>query len=326
MWIYNPKCVSLTSEKRKEITMKKVLEVNSVNDYVKHIGGEVLHSLISVIHYCELEHCRHSLNYYGVYGLFLMEESPYTLAYGQGVYKAGNHSLICVAPGQMGGVSDTGEEIQLKGWVLLFSPQLIAGTLLEKQIEDYHFFSYYQSEALRMQPNEWRTIVTCIKMIRNELQTNPETPRQRNILITYLLLILEYCSRFYERQFHTEAVSRNNDLLKRFDKLLHQYYKENRQYKYGVPTVKYCAQELFLSPNYFGDLIRQLTGETAIHTIRKFVMQRAQALLTEGRTVTETAYALGFDYPQHFSRQFKAHFGVSPKQLLENDEESTTLL
>ncbi len=296
--------------------MKKVLKVDSVNDYAEHVGAEVLHPLVSVIHYDELEHCRHSLNNYGVYGLFLMEESPYTLAYGQGVYEAGNHSLICVAPGQIGGVSDTGEEIQLKGWVLLFSPQLIAGTLLEEQMEDYHFFSYYQSEALRMQPGEWRTIVTCVKMIRYELQVHLDAPRQRNILVTYLQLILEYCSRFYERQFHTEAVSCNNDLLKRFNKLLHQYYKENRQLKYGVPTVKYCAQELFLSPNYFGDLIRQLTGETAIHTIRKFVMQRAQVLLAEGRTVAETASALGFDYPQHFSRQFKVHFGVSPKQSL----------
>src|SRR3712207_899101 len=86
--------------------MKKVLEVDSVNKYTEYIGAKVLHPLVSVIHYDELEHCRHSLNNYGVYGLFLMEESPYTLAYGQGVYKAGNHSLVCVAPGQMGGVSD----------------------------------------------------------------------------------------------------------------------------------------------------------------------------------------------------------------------------
>uniref|UniRef100_A0AB33IXH0 Helix-turn-helix domain-containing protein n=1 Tax=Prevotella sp. GTC17254 TaxID=3236794 RepID=A0AB33IXH0_9BACT len=300
--------------------MKKVLEINSVNDYAEHVGAEILHPLVSVIHYNELEHCRHSLNNYGVYGLFLMEESPYTLSYGQGVYEAGHHSMICVAPGQIGGVSDTGEEIQLKGWVLLFAPELIAGTQLEQQMEDYHFFSYYQSEALRMQPDEWRTIVSCIKMIRYELRVSPDASRQQQILITYLQLILEYCSRFYERQFHTEAVSCNNDILKRFDKLLHQYYKENRQAKYGIPTVKYCAQELFLSPSYFGDIIRQLTGETAIHSIRKFVMQKAQSLLAEGKTVSETAFALGFDYPQHFSRQFKAFFGVSPKQSLQDRE------
>lgn len=300
--------------------MKNVLEVNSVNDYAEHVGADVLHPLVSVIHYDELKHCRHSLNNYGVYGLFLMEESPYKLAYGQGVYEADKHSLICVAPGQMGGVSDTGEEIQLKGWVLLFSPQLIAGTLLEHQMEDYHFFSYYQSEALRMQPDEWRTIVTCVKMIRYELQAHPDASRQRNILVSYIQLILEYCSRFYDRQFHAEAIKNDNDLLKRFNKLLHQYYKENRQLIYGVPTVKYCAQELFLSPNYFGDLIRQLTGNSAIHTIRKFIMQRAKALLAEGKTVSETASALGFDYPQHFSRQFKKHFGTSPKQSLQNEE------
>lgn len=299
--------------------MKKVLEINSVNDYAEYVGAEKLHPLVSVIHYDELEHCRHSLNNYGVYGLFLMEESPYTLAYGQGVYEAGHHSMICVAPGQVGGVSDTGEEIQLKGWVLLFATELIAGTLLEQQMEEYHFFSYYQSEALRMQPDEWRTIVTCIKMIHHELRAFPDAPRQQQILTTYLQLILEYCSRFYQRQFRTEAVRCNNDLLKRFGKLLHQYYKENRQQRYGVPTVKYCAQELFLSPSYFGDLIRQLTGDTAIRTIRKFVMQRAQTLLAEGKTVSETAAALGFDYPQHFSRQFKKQFGISPKHFLEKE-------
>ncbi|GAB6975411.1 helix-turn-helix domain-containing protein [Prevotella falsenii] len=299
--------------------MKKVLKVNSVNDYAEYIGAETMHPLVSIIHYDELKHCRHSLNNYGVYGLFLMEESPYTLAYGQGIYQSGNHSMLCVAPGQMGGVSDTGEEISLKGWALLFSPLLIAGTPLERQMENYHFFSYYQSEALRMQPDEWRTIVTCMKMIRYELQAHRDAPHRRNILVTYLQLILEYCSRFYERQFHAETVGNNNDLLKRFNKLLHLYYKENRQLKHGVPTVKYCAQELFLSPNYFGDLVRQLTGDTAIYTIRKFVMQRAQVLLTEGLTVAETASALGFDYPQHFSRQFKAHFGVSPKNLLQNE-------
>lgn len=305
--------------------MKRVLNVNSVNDYTRYVGAEVLHPLISVIHYDELEHCRHSLNNYGVYGLFLMEESPYRLAYGQGVYKAGSHSLLCVAPGQMGGVSDTGEEIRLKGWVLLFSPQLIAGTLLEQAIENYHFFAYYQSEALRMLPNEWHTLVTCMKMIRYELQAHTTAPRRRNILVAYLQLVLEYCYRFYERQFHTEVLNGDNDLLKRFNKLLHLYYKEDRQRKYGIPTVKYCAQELFLSPNYFGDVIHRLTGDTAIRTIRRFVMQRAQALLANGSTVTETSFALGFDYPQHFSRQFKAYFGMSPKQYLQDKKGTATV-
>lgn len=292
--------------------MKKVLNVNSVNDYVEYVGAEVLHPQIGIIHYDELEHCRHSLNNYEVYGLFIMEESPYTITYGQGTYSFSNYSLLSVAPGQLGGVSDNGEEIHLKGWVLLFSPQFIAGTPLVRMIDDYHFFSYYQSEALRMENEEWRTITAIIKIMRNELRSHSGAPRQCEILTTYLQLILEYCSRFYQQQIHAEAEENNSDLLKRFNKLLKDYYKDRKQLKLGVPTVKYCAQELFLSPNYFGDLIRQLTGDTAIHTIRKFVMQRGKELLNEGRTVDETAKALGFSYPQHFTRMFKKHFGTSP--------------
>lgn len=292
--------------------MKQVLNINSVNDYVEYVGAEVLHSQIGIIHYDELQACRHSLNNYEVYGLFIIEESPYTITYGQGTYDFRNYSLLCVAPGQMGGVSDNGEIIHLKGWVLLFSPQLLVGTPLAKIIDDYHFFSYYQTEALHMEKEEWKTITNIIKIMRNELRLHLDAPRQREILTSYLQLILEYCSRFYLRQFQTETEEANSDLLKRFNKILKDYYKDKKQIKLGIPTVKYCAQELFLSPNYFGDLIRQLTGDSASHAIRKFVLQYSKTLLNEGKTVSETARTLGFSYPQHFTRMFKKQFGFSP--------------
>ena len=292
--------------------MKQVLNINSVNDYVEYVGAEVLHSQIGIIHYDELQGCRHSLNNYEVYGLFIIEESPYTITYGQGTYDFRNYSLLSVAPGQMGGVSDNGEIIHLKGWVLLFSPQLLVGTPLAKIIDDYHFFSYYQTEALHMENEEWKTITNIIKIMRNELRLHLDAPRQREILTSYLQLILEYCSRFYLRQFQTETEGANSDLLKRFNKILKDYYKDKKQIKLGIPTVKYCAQELFLSPNYFGDLIRQLTGDSASHTIRKFVLQYGKTLLNEGKTVSETARTLGFSYPQHFTRMFKKQFGFPP--------------
>lgn len=299
--------------------MIKVLNVNSVNDYVEYVGAEVLHAQVGMIHYDELACCRHSLNSYEVYGLFMMEENRYPLTYGQGSYDSGNYSLLCVAPGQMGGVTDNGETIHLKGWALLFSPQFIVGTPLVELIDNYHFFSYYQSEALRMEVEEWKMLENVLKQMRNELVSNGDAPRQKDILTAYLQLVLAYCDRFYQRQFAAAAKDGDNDLLKRFDKLLQDYYKHHLQLRLGVPTVKYCAQELFLSPNYFGDLIRQITGDTAIHAIRKFVMQRAKVLLSEGKTVGEAAQALGFDYSQHFTRVFKKHFGVSPKQSVKNN-------
>ena len=147
------------------------------------------------------------------------------------------------------------------------------------------------------------------------LQVNTVNEHLRRIIIAYLELILEYCAVFYERQFQTEAKA-DNDLLKRFDALLHSYYDEGRQYELGLPTVRYCAKELFLSPNYFGDLIRQFTGETATAIIRNFMMQKATAYLHDGKTVSETSDLLGFEYPQHFTRVFKKHFGMTPREFL----------
>lgn len=295
--------------------MKQVLNVNTVNDYARYVGAEILHPLVSVIHYDELEHCRHSLNNYQVYGIILLQESPYTLTYGQGQYRFSSGSLLCVAPGQTGGKTDDGDTIHIKGWMLLFSPELLHGTDLGRRMDDYHSFSYYESESLHTTPDEQRIIETCFKMMRRELQTKPDSEHLRRILIAYLELILEYCSVFYERQFKTEATA-NNDLLKRFDSLLHRYYSEGQQRTLGMPTVRYCAQEMFLSPNYFGDLIRQATGETATVFIRNFVMQKAKAYFRDGKSVSETSDLLGFEYPQHFTRVFKKHFGVTPSEFL----------
>ncbi len=295
--------------------MEKILQVNTVNDYARFIGAPELHPLVSVIHYDELERCRHSLNNYQVYGLILLQESPYTLSYGRGQYHFQSGSLLCVAPGQTGGQTDNDEIIHIKGWMLLFSPELLHGTDLGRRIGDYHFFSYYENESLHTTPDEQRTMEICFKMIRHELQTKPDNEHLRRIIIAYLELILEYCAVFYERQFQTEAKA-DNDLLKRFDALLHRYYDEGRQYKLGLPTVRYCAQELFLSPNYFGDLIRQFTGETATAIIRNFMMQKATAYLHDGKTVSETSDLLGFEYPQHFTRVFKKHFGMTPREFL----------
>ena len=152
-------------------------------------------------------------------------------------------------------------------------------------------------------------------MIRNELRSKPDNEHLRRIIIAYLELILEYCAVFYERQFKSETTA-DNDLLKRFDDLLKRYYSEGRQRKFGLPTVRYCAQELFLSPNYFGDLIRQASGETATAIIRNFVMQKATAYLHDGKTISETSDLLGFEYPQHFTRMFKKHFGLTPSEFL----------
>ena len=302
---------SVESEQSRSKT--KILKVHNVNDYAHYIGAPVLHPLVSVIHYDELEHCRHSLNNYDVYGIFIGDETLEELTYGLTTYDLHRHALMCVAPGQIGGKADTGEEIQTKGWALLFDPELIHGTDLEHRMPSYTYFSYNTNEALLMTAEQRLTIVNLLETLRKELpDADGQTPY---IIVAYLQLILEYIARYYAGQLSSQVQS-SSDLLTRFENLLKRYYEEGQQLTYGLPSVKYCAQELFLSPNYFGDLIKQMTDDTAGNIIRRFVMQQAQKLLISGVSITSTAEQLGFEYPQHFTRMFKKHFGVSPSQYL----------
>ncbi len=295
--------------------MEKILRVHHVNDYARYIGAPELHPLVSVIHYDELEHCHHSLNNYDVYGMFIGDEELEDLSYGQLQYVLHRHALMCVAPGQIGGKTDTGEEIQTKGWALLFDTELLRNTELGRRIADYHFFSYTTSEALLMSPEQRQSIVTLLEGIRTELLRDEDSHTMR-IVTSQIEHILELVARYYALQLSTSATSTNSDLLPRFEHLLRKYYDEGLQRQLGLPTVKYCAQQLFLSPNYFGDIIRELAGDSATSHIRRFIMQRAQQLLIGGATISETAESLGFDYPQHFTRQFKKHFGITPSKFI----------
>ncbi len=291
------------------------MKVHHVNDYARYIGAPELHSLVSVIHYDELEHCRHSLNNYDVYAMFIGDEELEDLSYGQLQYDLHRHALMCVAPGQIGGKADTGEEIHTKGWALLFDTELLHNSELGRRMADYHFFSYSTSEALLMTPEQRQSIVTLLEQMRTELQQEEDTHTLR-IVTSQIEQVLELVSRYYALQLSTSATSTNSDLLSRFEHLLQKYYDNGLQRSQGLPSVKYCAQESFLSPNYFGDLIRELTGDSATSHIRRFIMQRAQTLLAGGATITEAAEQLGFAYPQHFTRQFKKYYGVTPSEFI----------
>ena len=295
--------------------MEKILRVHSVNDYARYIGAPELHPLVSVIHYDELEHCRHSLNNYDVYALFIGDEELENLSYGQLQYDLHRHALMCVAPGQIGGKADTGEEIHTKGWALLFDTELLRGTELGRRMADYTYFNYSVSEALLMSDEQRLSIVSLLEQMRRELHREEDVHTLR-IVTSQVEQVLELVARYYSLQLSISAQSSNSDLLPSFEQLLRQYYAQQLQRQHGLPTVKYCAQQLFLSPNYFGDLIRELTGDTATSHIRRFLMQRAQQLLISGATITETSEQLGFEYPQHFTRQFKKHFGQTPSEFI----------
>ena len=250
-----------------------------------------------------------------MYGLFIQRQFPCILSYGMKTLQVSDASIIAVEPGQIGGLEDNGERISLSGWVLLWSPELMHGSELERQIDRYQFFSYFFTDSLRMQPDEWLCITQLLTQMRQELTSHDDSPSLRNILLGYLHLVLEYCNRIYQRQISEEDKD-GNDILKRFHNLLQQYFRENRQLSLGLPTVTYCASELAYSPRYFGDMVHRETGGTAIGYIHTYVINQAKSLLMNGHNISETSRLLGFDFPHHFTRLFKRITGITPSEFL----------
>ncbi len=290
--------------------MTKILKVNKTSDYSEYHGVTDRHPLITVIDFSEISPIRHSLNRYGVYGVFVQEDNDLDLTYGCGRYDYRDGSLICVAPGQIGGKEDNGERDSIGGWALLFHPDLIHGTQLEKEIRHYSFFDYSVNEALHMNEKEHDIVVAIFKRIKSEID-DPHDDFQNDILVGYISLLLKYCQRFYNRQFITRKLS-NNDILSRFDSFLNGYFTDDLQLKKGLPTVNSCAEHLCMSTNYFSDLIKKMTGESPGRLIRQFIIRQIKNELASGLTVAEAAYKLGFEYPAHLSRMFKKETGMTP--------------
>ena len=314
----------------------KILHIRSVNDYARYVGAPVLHELVSVIHYDELTAMRHSLNSYEVYGMFLNDGELPELTYGTEQYTMPQHTLMCVSPGQIGGRTDTGEIVHASGWALLFDPKLLHDTFLGRQMSRYRFFSYNTSEPLLMTEEERGIFVDCLEHLRAELKVSNHqsdlphlggeelrsverpmdglrTPLVRGLFASWLSLILEYCLRFYSRQFKMQSTGEKG-LLHRLETVLDNYYARSLQTEKGLPTVSYCASQLCLSAGYFGDLVREATGNTAIGFIHEFVIRRANELLRAGNSISTTAYDLGFQAPSHFSRVYKKVTGIPPSE------------
>ncbi|CCX47347.1 putative uncharacterized protein [Bacteroides sp. CAG:927] len=297
----------------------KILKVNKTSDYSGYHGLTDRHPLITVIDFSEISPIRHSLNKYGVYGVFVQENNDLDLMYGCGKYDYKDGSLICVSPGQIGGKEENGERVSIGGWAMLFHPDLIRGTQLEKDITNYSFFDYSVNEALHMNEKEREIVVSIFKRIKSEIE-NPHDDLQNDILVSYISLLLKYCQRFYNRQFLTRKLS-NNDILSKFDSFLKEYFTENRHTSSGLPTVSICAEHLCMSVNYFSDLIKKMTGESAGRHIRQFIIRQIKNELASGLTVAEAAYKLGFEYPAHLSRMFRKETGITPTQYIQSRRE-----
>ena len=287
--------------------MRKILRVDNPNVYAGYVGAPVLHPQLALISYDEVSPFRNSLNNYGVYGLFIQQQFPKYLSYGTKSIIVGDSSIIAVAPGQIGGGEDNGIPLCINGWALLWSAELLA--------PDCPFFSYFATDALRMTGAEWERISALLTAMRRELQENEDSEALRDVLIGYLQLILAYCGRIHQRQI-SQRESGGSDILKRFHRLLVEYFSKGMQHERGIPTVAGCASELAYSARYFGDMVHAATGGTAIGYIHNFVIGEAKNLLMKGLSVGETASLLGFEYPHHFSRLFKRITGQTPTEFL----------
>jgi AraC family transcriptional regulator, transcriptional activator of pobA len=293
--------------------MESIRRFESVTDYNGFNRNETLHPLVSVVDLSKAAPREGSKMYFGFYTIFLKDVKCGDLIYGRHTYDYQEGTLVFLAPGQVAGVNSNGETYQPKGHALVFHPDLIHGTPLGKHIQDYSFFGYQSNEALHLSERERKIVLDCFAMIRYELERGIDNHSKR-LIVANIELFLNYCIRFYDRQFITRD-NVHKGLLERFEDLLNNYFATDKAQNIGLPTVSYCATELHLSANYFGDLIKKETGKTAQEYIQTKVIEVAkERIFDHSKTVSEIAYELGFKYPQHFTRLFKQRVGMSPNE------------
>jgi len=304
-------CLSLYQ--KNNCVMEKIVKIDSIAQYNNMRGVETLHPLVTVLDLSKAKPMPAQIFNFGLYAVYLKEIKCGDLKYGRNLYDYQEGTLVFVAPGQIMGVQPNVKTFEPKGWALLFHPELIKGTSLGKHIQDYSFFSYNVNEALHLSDKERQIVLDCFGKIEYELQQSIDK-HSKKLIASNIELFLNYCDRFYDRQFITRD-NANKGILEKFEDLLNNYFSSDKPQHIGLPTVAYCADELHLSPNYFGDLIKKDTGKSAQEYIQSKVIDVAKERIFDiDKSISEIAYNLGFKYPQHFTRLFKQKAGVTPNE------------
>jgi AraC family transcriptional regulator, transcriptional activator of pobA len=291
--------------------MEEIVKIESIAQFNALRGVSTKHPLVTVVDHSQaLPMPARSFNL-GLYAISLKEHNTAQLRYGRTYYDYQDGSLVFVAPGQILGVQPGVESFGPKGCALLFHPDLINGTPLGRHMQDYSFFSYDVHEALHLSDKEKSIVKDCFSKIRYELDQNIDK-HSKLLIASNIELLLNYCTRFYDRQFITRD-NANKGILERFEHLLQGYFLSDKPQHEGLPSVAYCAEALHLSPNYFGDLVKRETGRSAQEYIQSKVIEVAKERVFDiNKSVSEIAYELGFKYPQHFTRLFKQKTGMTP--------------
>lgn len=291
------------------------LKIESISQLHELLGYEKpSHPLITVLDPQKLvapdniKDMRVVSNFYAVW----LKTTDCGIAYGRNHYDFEEGALVFTAPQQVVSVSGEVAEDEA-GWMLFFHPDLIRATDLGKKIGTYTFFSYETHEALHLSDTEKATILQCINNIKNEYEQRIDDHSQ-SVIVANIELLLNYCSRYYARQFNTRTTT-NKDTLTRFEQALHHYFKSKELLEQGLPSVQYLAEQVHLSADYLSDLLKKETGRSAKDHINDFVVEQAKYLLLNSQdTISGVAYELGFNYPHYFSRLFKAKTGQTPKE------------
>lgn len=292
---------------------QQVIRIDSVKDYNNRLGVDTLHPLVSIVDFDNLPAIESSRLYMGLYAIFLKNVKCGNMIYGNSYYDYEDGTLVFISPGQLYGVDSNGFKTKPSGLAIVFHPDLLAGTALNKNIKSYSFFSYEVKEALHLSKKEREMVEDCFRKIAFEIGQNIDK-HSKTLVVSNIELLLNYCMRFYDRQFLTRS-NANKDILVRFENLLNDYFQSGKATDLGLPTVAWCAEQLCLSSNYFGDLIKKETGITALEYIQNKLIDEAKVKIFDSRkSLNDVAAELGFKYQQHFTRLFKQKTGTTPNE------------
>lgn len=293
--------------------MEAIRRYDNISEYNAITNNETLHPLVSVVDFSKSGPFCHGKVNMGFYTIFLKDVKCGNIQYGKNNYDYQDGTLVFIAPGQVISITSNGAQYQPQGYALVFHPDLIRGTSLGKRIHDYSFFSYEVHEALHLSEQERKTVVDCFTNIDQELRRGVDK-HSRTIIVSNIELFLNYCTRFYDRQFITRDTV-HKGAVEKFEQLLNEHFHSGKNQLEGLPSVSFFARELNLSANYFGDLIKKETGKSAQEYIQLKLMDIAkEKVIDRSKSVSEIAYELGFKYPQHFTRLFKKRVGFTPNE------------
>jgi AraC family transcriptional activator of pobA len=294
--------------------MKKVLNVDTIQQYNSMVCNKTYHPLVSVVDFSKAtpmeRFAAQALNF-GFYTVFYKQGKNCDIRYGRNYYDYQEGTLVFIAPGQVVSIEEDGADYRPSGTGLLFRPDLLRGTSLGHSMKDYTFFSYDVHEALHLSEEEKQIVFECFHKIDYEIKRSIDK-HSKKLIVSNIELFLNYCTRFYDRQFITRDHA-NTGVIERFERLLNEYLQSDKPQTDGIPSVAYFADEFHLSANYFGDLMKKETGKSATEHIQaKLIDVAKEKIFQYNKSVSEIAYELGFKYPNHFSRFFKQQVGYSP--------------